>query len=355
MSPFKKAILFFIIFVSFSQKTTAQSRNGVRAIARYADTLTPPRLDPSDRLPEFEGGIDAFKAAFLKDFIFPAASLKSEKGGEGVIGFTIDTLGNVYDLAIIDAVTPEIDAEALYVFSRICRFPPIWRPMKLAVLYRAYPSIYKYEQEQERLDSLVKAQKVSELAKFVDKKRLYAVLSAHLGATVPTEQLNRYIRPLFQIGGQIDVFKDRWGGSLAGTLRVSRVRKDFDHNDIYWDKDSLIALHSIGLFASYRLVQEERLIFTPFVGFNTHFLLLASNSYETSPSIVSFLPTFGGSVDIIRRQKANNDFGTLRLNTQAIRLHFAVNFANFKGGRRGNLVDFGVGYSLSTRELFVKQ
>jgi hypothetical protein len=349
----KKAFLLLLLPFFFHHILTAQSRNGVRAIARYADTLNPPRLDPSDGLPEFEGGIEAFKAAFLKEFIFPAASLESEKGGEGVIGFTIDTLGNVYDLEVIDAVTPEIDAEALYVFSKICRFPPIWRPMKLAVLYRAYPSIYKDEQAYDRLDSLVKTQKVSELAKFVDKNRPYAVLSAHIGATVPTEQLNRYINPLFQLSGQIDVFKDRWGGSLAGTLRASSVRKDFDYDDIYWDKDSSIALHSVGLFLSYRLVQEQRLIFTPFVGFNTHFLLLTSDSYDTSPSIVSFLPTLGGSVDLIFRQKANNEAGTLHLNTQAIRLHFAVNLANFKDGRRGNLVDLGVGYSFSTRELFV--
>ncbi len=351
----KKAFLLLILASLFHQNLAAQGRNGVRAIARYADTSASPRLDPSDGLPEFEGGIDAFKAAFIKEFIFPAASLESEKGGEGVIGFTIDTLGNVYDLDIIDSVTPEIDAEALYVFSKICRFPPIWRPMKLAVLYRAYPSIYKDEQANNQLDSLINTQKVNELAKFVDKKRTYAVLSAHLGATVPTEQLNRYIRPLFQISGQIDVFKNRWGGSLAGTLRGSRVRKDFEYDDIYWDKDSSIALHSVGLFASYRLVQEQRLIFTPFVGFNTHFLLLTSDSYETSPSIVSFLPTFGGAIDIIWRQKANNDLGVLRLNTQAIRLQFAVNLANFKGGRRGNLVDLGVGYSFSTRELFIKK
>lgn len=351
----KKTLSLLFIFFLFNQILTAQSRNGVRAIARYADTSARPTLDPSDGLPEFEGGIDAFKAAFLKEFIFPAAALKSEKGGEGVIGFTVDTLGHVYDLEIIDNVTPEIDAEALYVFSKICRFPPIWKPMKLAVSYRAYPSIYKAEQAYDRLDSLVETQKISELAKFIDKKRPFAVLSAHLGATVPTEQLNRYIRPLVQISGQIDVFKDRWGGSLAGTLRGSRVRKDFDYDDIYWDKDSAIALHSVGLFVAYRLVQEERLIFTPFVGFNTHFLLLTSDSYETTPSIVSFLPTFGGSIDIIRRQKANNDSGTLRLNTSSIRLHFAVNLANFKGGRRGNLVDLGVGYSFSTRELFVKQ
>ena len=92
MSPIKKAFLLLIISFIFNQTIAAQSRNGVRAIARYADTLTPPRLDPSDGLPEFEGGIDAFKAAFLKEFIFPAASLASEKGGEGVIGFTIDDL-----------------------------------------------------------------------------------------------------------------------------------------------------------------------------------------------------------------------------------------------------------------------
>lgn len=351
----KKTIFLLFISFLFHQTTTAQRRNGVLAIARYADTSVAPRLDEGDGLPEFEGGIKAFKEAFAKEFIFPQSSLDSEKGGDGVIGFTVDTLGNIYDIEIIDTVSADIDAEALYVFSKIAHFSPIWKPMKLAVLYRAYPSIYKDEQGRKLFDTLLATRKPSEWVQFVDKKRPFAVFSANMGATIPTGALNRYVRPLFQISGQLDVFKNRWGGTFAGTLRGSTIRKNFEYKDDYWDKDSSIALHSVGLFVAYRLIEEDRLNFTPFIGFSTNILILASEDYENRPKIVSFLPTIGGSIDIIRRQKAENNYDILRLNTSLIRLHFAINMANFKDGRRGNIVDLGVGLGWYTRQVFIKQ
>ena len=351
----KKTILLLLFAFLFHHTTTAQRRNGIVSIARYADTTRPPTLDPSDRLPEFEGGIDAFSEAFDKEFKFPASSLETEQGGEGVIGFTVDTLGNISDIEVIDAVSPDIDAEALYVFSIMPRFKPMWKGMKLSVLYYAYPSIYKDELAQNRMDSLVNSRKPAEWRAFTNPKRAFAIFSADMGMTLPTEKLNRYLRPMFQISGQLDIFKNRWGGSISGTLRPSTIRKDFEYDDNYWDKDSAITVNSIGLFAAYRLVDEDRLTFTPFIGFQAHFLTLSlHDDLAAAPRITSFLPTIGGCVDIIRKQKVNNNWGTIQLNTSTIRLRFAVNMANFKDERRGNLIDFGVGLGWYTRRVSAK-
>jgi hypothetical protein len=352
----KRSILFLFVAFLFHHSATAQRRNGIRAIARYTDSAAPPTLSEMDGLSEFEGGIEAFKEAFNLEFTFPPSSLETEVGGEGIIGFTVDTLGNIYDVAIIDAISPDIDAEVLSVFSSMHKFQPIWKPMKLAVSYRLYPSIYKDEQYKKQFEDLLKTRKPAEWRQFLDPKRTFAIFSAHLGTTIPTDALNRYVRPMFQITGQLDVFKNKWGGSLTGTLRPSRLRKDFEYDDFFWEKDSAIALNSVGLFASYRFSEEDRLTFTPFVGFQAHFLSLSLNDADyTNPHIISFLPTIGATVDINRKQNTVNDWSGARLNTSIIRMRIAINMANFKDGRRGNIVDFGIGLGWFTRQIMIER
>ncbi len=331
----------------------ADAQNGIISIARYNGS-TPPILDEYDGLPEFEGGIDAFKKAFKLEFTFPKSALDSDKGGEGVIGFMVDTLGNIHDIEVIDSVSPEIDAEALYVFSTIKGFQPMWKPMKLAVLYHAFPLIYKEEQYRKHLDTLISVKKPSEWRSFYNKKRPYAVFAVGIGEAVPTDALIRYLRPFIQLNGQLEVFKNRWGGGISGTVRASTIRREFKYDKYYWDKDSSVSLHGVSLYVAYRLIEGDKLTFTPFIGIGPNFLLLTAQTYDFTPSIVSALPTIGATVDLNWKQKAVNDWGTPRLNTTIIRLRFAVNFANFEDNRRGNIVDFGVGIGWYTRQLLIK-
>ncbi len=349
-----KRTLLFLLFPFLFHSAMAQKQNGIVAIARYND-VSPPTLDERDGLPEFEGGIEAFKKAFRLEFTFPQSALDSEKGGEGMIGFTVDSLGNIQDVQVIDVVSPEIDAEAVSVLSAMHAFQPMWKPMKLAVLYNAFPSIYKDELYNKRLEDLIKSKKTSELRGFMNKNKAYVLFSANVGAAVPTQQLNRYLKPLGQLTGNFEIFINRWGGGLSGSLRGGSVRKDFEYDGNYWDKDTTIALYGVGLYAAYRLVEDERLTFTPFVGLAGNFLVLPSDSEDSNAATIrSFLPTIGASVDILVKQKAYNDWGSVYLSTTTVRLHFAVNFANFKDDRRGNLVDLGVGFSWHTRELTMK-
>jgi hypothetical protein len=333
---------------------SAIAQNGIVSIARYSGTDRP-TLDEYDGLPEFEGGMEAFKKAFKLEFTFPQSALDGGKGGEGMIGFMVDTLGNVYDIDVIDSVSPEIDAEAVSIFSSMHQFKPMWKPMKLAVLYRAFPSIYKDEEHNKALEALIKSKKPAEWQPFFNKKRPFALVAANIGAIIPTDDLYRSLSPSFQLTGQLEVFKHRWGGGISGTIRTTRLKKEFEYDGILWAKDTSLTLPSFAFYAAYRLVDEERLTFTPYIGFSVQSLILPSQSdQENSPMINSFLPTVGATVDLKWKQKAMNDWGTLRLNTTLIRLRFAVNMANFKDGRRGNLVDLGVGLGWFTRELVVK-
>jgi Gram-negative bacterial TonB protein C-terminal len=345
--------IFALFFLAFLLNTTT-AQNGIVSVARYKES-EPPVLDAYDGLPEFEGGMDAFKKAFKLEFTFPQSALDSDKGGEGMIGFMVDTLGNIHDVEVIESVSPEIDAEVVSIFSSMHQFKPMWKPMKLAVLYRAFPSIYKDEEHNKALEILIKSKKPAEWQPFFNKKRAFVLFAGNIGATVPTDALFRSLTPAFQLTGQLEIFKHRWGSGISGTIRSTRLKKEFEYDGILWEKDTALTLPSFTFYAAYRLVDEERLTFTPFAGFSVQSLILpAATDEENSPMINSFLPTIGATVDLKWKQKAMNDWGTLRLNTTLIRLRFAVNMANFKDGRRGNLVDLGVGLGWFTRELVVK-
>ncbi|MDZ7876041.1 MAG: hypothetical protein U5L45_00140 [Saprospiraceae bacterium] len=346
----KISILFFLTFLL--NALTAQ--NGIISIARYKDS-EPPVLDEYDGLPEFEGGMAAFKKAFKLEFTFPPSALESGKGGEGMIGFMVDTLGYIHDVEVVDSVSPEIDAEAASVIWAMHPFKPMWKPMKLAVLYGAYPSVYKSEEHNKALEQLIKSKKPAEWQPFFNKKRPFALISANMGATIPTDDLHCSLTAAFQLTGQLEVFKHRWGGGISGTMRTPRLKKGFEYDGIFWAEDTVLTVPSFAFYAGYRLVDEERLTFTPYLGFSVNSLILpAATDEENSPAIVSFLPTIGATVDLKWKQKVVNDWGSLRLNTTLMRLRFAVNMANFKDGRRGNLVDIGIGLGWFTRELVIK-
>ena len=344
----------FVLFLGIFFLISLNAQNGIVSIARYKES-GPPILNAHDGLPEFEGGITAFKKAFQLEFTFPQSALDSDKGGEGMIGFMVDTLGHIHDVEVIDSVSPDIDAEAVSIFSSMHQFKPMWKPMKLAVLYRAFPSIYKDEEHNKALEILIKSKKSAEWQPFFNKKRAFAIFAANIGATIPTDALYHSVTPAFQLTGQLEIFKHRWGGGISGTIRAAQLKKEFEYDGIFWAKDTALTIPSFAFYAAYRLVDEERLTFTPYIGFSVQSLILPSQSdEENSPMINSFLPTVGATVDVKWKQKALNDWGTLRLNTTLIRMRFAVNMANFKDGRRGNLVDLGVGLGWFTRELVVK-
>ncbi len=350
----KKHLFVLLILFSFLGNTNAQE--GIFAIARY-DSTGPSKLRFDDSLTEFSGGFDAFRNVFLKQFKLPVKALRVEKAPDGMVGFTVNLVGKIVDIQIIDSVMPEIDAEVVRVLRDISEFHPQSKPLKFAIQYNMYPDWFrdyvlekeqteKYRIEAARTDSLLKSKKVSELEKYVDNSKIYASGDIWAGFSAMNDPLSKSVKSSWALGGDLNFYKRNWfvGGNIQ--FRRTHIEQDFEYKDSFWAKDTTTTLFSIGLTGGYKMIEEERLAFTPFVSIGLGILSLPSTEDVTSPegsSIASFAPTIGCFVDYKYKVKAKRFWNESKLNTSTIRVRLAVSPMNFKEGRRGNVVDLGIG------------
>lgn len=346
----------FVLLILFSYLGNIYAQEGIFAIARY-DTTGPPKLRYDDSLTEFSGGFDAFRNVFLKQFKLPTKSFRVEKAPDGMVGFTVNLVGKIVDIEVIDSVTPEIDAEVVRVLSEISEFHPQAKPLKFAVQYNVYPDWFRdyvlekeqaerYRIEAARTDSLLKSKKVSELEKYVDDSKVYPSGDIWGGFSTVNDPLSKSLKPSWVFGGDLNFYKRN--GFFGGNIQFRRmhIKQNFDYKDAFWAKDTSTTLFSIGLTGGYKMIDEERLVFTPFVSVGLGILSLPSTEDVTSPegsSIPSFAPTIGCFVDYKYKVKAKRTWFESKLSTSIIRLRLAVSPMNFKEGRRGNVVDLGIG------------
>jgi hypothetical protein len=358
----KKHLFISILFFSFLGKTAAQ--DGIIAIARY-DTSGPMKMRFDDPLLEFSGGFEAFQNLFLKEFKMPVKALRATKAPDGMVGFTVNIIGKIVKIEVIDPVSDEIDAEVVRVLTEISDFHLQSLPQKFAIQYNVFPDWFRdYINEQEedariklqaaRTDSLLKSKKISDLEKAVDHRRAHPSGSICAGFTTMNDPLSKYLKSCFVLGFDLNFYKKNWflGGNLQ--FRSTELKQDFEYLYVPWDKYTSVSLVSIGVASGYKVIDEERLTFTPFVGIGFGNLSLPSPADESLPeggSIASFAPTLGFFADYKYRVRARNAFFDSKLVTSNIRLRLAVSPMNFKDGRRGNVVDLGIGLAFSQQSL----
>ena len=223
----------FILLISFSFLGNIYAQEGIFAIARY-DTTAPPKLRYDDSLTEFSGGFNAFRNIFLKEFKLPTRALRIEKANDGMIGFTVNLVGKIVDIEVIDSVTPEIDAEVVRVLSEISEFHPQPKPLKFAIQYNVYPDWFrdyvlekeqteKYRIEAARTDSLLKSKKVSELEKYVDETKAYTSGDIWAGFSTMNDPLSKFVKPTWVFGADLNFHKRKW--FLGGSLQLRNARE----------------------------------------------------------------------------------------------------------------------------------
>ena len=351
----KKTLFLIVSALFFSKNSNAQQ--GIIAIARY-DQNAPPKLRYDDSLTEFSGGFEAFQTLFLKQYKMPTKALRGTKAADGLIGFTVNLVGKIEDIEVIDSVTTEIDAETVRVLAEIAEFHPQAKPLKFAILYNVYPDWFRSWVEEQaaaaqerreatRIDSLLESKNKSELRSLVDETKVYASGDVWAGLSTINDPLSKYLNQSFVFGADLNFFKRKWfvGGNIQ--FRNTHIKQDFDYLDAYWAKDTSVNLFGFGMMAGYKLVDEERLAFTPFVGIGFGTLSLPSTENDTPPNgstILSVVPSVGFFVDYKYRVRAKRSWFDSKLKTSAIRLRLAVNPMNFRDGRRGSVVDIGLGF-----------
>lgn len=358
----RKYVFIVLILFSFLNKNVAQ--DGIIAIARYGQN-EPPKFRYNDSLTEFSGGFGAFKSLFLKEFKMPVKGLVGKKAPDGMVGFTVNLVGKIVDIEIIDSVTTEIDAEVVRVLTDISEFHPQVQPLKFAIQYNVFPDWFRdYVDQQEaaqkqrqqamRADSLVKNTKLADLEKYIDPNRSYFSGDVWVGFSTMNDPLSKYLKQGVAFGGDLNFIKKKWMGGVNIRFGSTRVKQEFDNKEAYWAKDTSVGVFGIGLMCGYKLRDEEKLAFTPFVGIGFCNISLPTVEDEIpidGSNISSFAPTFGVFVDYKFRVKANYSWFATNLNTSTIRLRLAVNPVNFKSGRRGSIVDLGIGFGFYQRAL----
>jgi hypothetical protein len=358
----KKRVLILLILFSFLEKNTAQE--GIIAIARY-DSTGPGKMRFDDPLLEFSGGFQAFQSLFLKEFKMPTKALRAEKAPDGMVGFTVNLVGKITNIEIIDSVSAELDAEVVRILTNISEFHPLPKPLQFAIQYNVFPDWFRdYIQEKEqdeqyrlqavRADSLLKNTHISDLEKRVDNNKAYFSGDVWLGFMTMNDPLSKYLKPTAVLGFDLNFFKNDWfvGGNLQ--LRNTKLKKDFDYMEAFWAKDTSVSFVGFGLTGGYKVIDEDRLAFTPFVSIGFGSLALPSTENVASPNgsdIASFAPTIGCFVDYKYKVRARRFLFESKLNTTVIRLRMAVSPMNFKDGRHGNVVDVGIGIGFSQQSL----
>ena len=358
----KKLLLLCLVFFSFWENTVAQE--GIFAIARY-DTSGPMKLRSDDPLLEFTGGFEAFQNLFLKEFKMPTKALRIEKAPDGMVGFTVNLVGKIVDIEVIDSCHYEIDDEIVRVLTNISDFHPQVKPQKFVIQYNVYPYWFRqYIKDKEqaesdrrqaiRTDSLLKSTKIEDLKKLVDNKRVYVSADIWIGFTKFGDPLSKFLKPTRVFGADLNFHKNNWfaGGNMQ--LRNTHLKQEFEHIDAYWANDTSVSLLSMGITGGYKVIDEDRLAFTPFVSIGFGSLALPSEEDYTPPngsSIVSFAPTLGFFVDYKYKVRARRSFFESKLNTSTIRIRLGISPMNFREKRRGTVVDLGIGLAFWQQNL----
>ena len=77
-----------------------------------------------EKMPEFPGGIDAFKKYILKHFQYPKELINNRITGKIFVEFTVDKDGSVIDIKVLRGLHPLLDMEVV----RVIKQSPKWKP-----------------------------------------------------------------------------------------------------------------------------------------------------------------------------------------------------------------------------------
>ncbi len=96
-----------------------------------------------ESLPVFPGGDEGFFKLIADNLAYPEAAQQERVGGRVVLGYTVDTTGQVTDIRVVEGVREDIDREAVRLLSSLPAYTPAFQNCrKVSVRYRV--PIYFY-------------------------------------------------------------------------------------------------------------------------------------------------------------------------------------------------------------------
>jgi len=134
-TPFRATFLLFMkhlffIFLLVGLGVTAQAQTTTTPTKQPIE-LRPSRMQPQansaanrpDVAPQFPGGPQGLSTFFQQNVKYPEAARVKQITGNVIVTGTVQTDGDLTDLAVVKGLSPECDAEALRVLGMM----PPWR------------------------------------------------------------------------------------------------------------------------------------------------------------------------------------------------------------------------------------
>lgn len=105
----------FLVLLLFCSSTALYGQ-------KEADSLLSSRV--FETIPEFPGGMEEVYEIIKRNIKYPKEEYKQKIGGVVKAAFTIDTLGNIINIKIIQSVSENIDKEAVRVIGLLNGWKP---------------------------------------------------------------------------------------------------------------------------------------------------------------------------------------------------------------------------------------
>jgi protein TonB len=122
-----KHSIFLLLTLLFTTPALAQT-DSVDDSPKFFNTI--------ETMPAFPGGTDGMMKVLRENLKYPESALKDGVSGKVLVGFVIDTLGNVGDVKIVRGVREDLDNEAMRVVKLLNGWTPgTQRGTKVKVAY----------------------------------------------------------------------------------------------------------------------------------------------------------------------------------------------------------------------------
>ena len=125
---FMKPLLIFLL-ISFTYTISAQ------------DTAN--CYFPCFAAPQYPGGDSALMNFIQHNLKYPQYAMENNIQGKVVVGFVVDTSGNVTKVSIKKGVSPDLDKEAMRVIKLLTKFKPSMQQGKPRSTHMMIPIIFK--------------------------------------------------------------------------------------------------------------------------------------------------------------------------------------------------------------------
>ncbi len=295
------------------------------------------RVKVIETLPKYPGGEKALIKYIQDNFRYPQVDRENRLTGLVIVKFEIDTSGQVINPKIIKGGTLTMNAEALRLVRGFKRFAPGTQKGKKVKTYYQIPFTFNLDDGQALDIRKVNIEKMIESGWGLD---------ISLQSSWYSGGIQSYLERPIGFGVGVSFFKKRKMVDFKINYLFSRVKERFVYENLYWEKGRQGNLVELDVNGCYKIVRNNKLDITPFVGLSLMgYLPWKPVEFQPVKSMFGISGNAGLMFDFKRNYRS---FSNGEYHHELIRVKISITSILFREGYKGSHFSIGVGYGLNT-------